>query len=499
MRRWDPLNENQLDLLKRVDASEDLSGPEHARLRHSANAVRDRGLITISKRGGVWRAEMTKAGRFYLDQGHHPDDPRYRNERAQPTTRKAARSKRQSSKPAPPNQQDDEATGTSTGKATPSAPHATVIAAQRRRAEALELVERLVADNLVVIKAPSEDKVAQMRKIVDFAKRHNLVPDGHHIEKTRQWNRDRDLHIRLHKGSHANTKSDTGNLPPVPVPESLRAPHPVVVALRDDQGRLVMQKELRRRCLLLLQGLAAEAAKRGHKITEQPVSERHHHYGYGTRSGGPRYSRRDGHINLVVSDFSYTVTIRQLSPQSEDPDKARRLVIELPAYHSEGRQYRWTDAKLRTVEDGLAALLREAETRAIEDRQRQIDEERAKAERKVRWEQAMKLAQQKAIEAHYAKVLDEQVERWQRAKELRAYYEELEHRLANPRPTDGDLMPAHQWLSWINDHITREDPIEHPPAMPEPPRLRHDDLTPYLNGWSPHGPEGHLHSWQCRR
>lgn len=87
----------------------------------------------------------------------------------------------------------------------------------------------------------------------------------------------------------------------------------------------------------------------------------------------------------MIGDLSYTVTIQQLSPQSEDPDKAQRLVIELPAHHSVERQYRWTDAKVRTVEDGLAELLHEAETRDVEDRQRQVDEERAKAERKARW------------------------------------------------------------------------------------------------------------------
>ncbi|WP_190817749.1 hypothetical protein [Saccharopolyspora pogona] len=163
-----------------------------------------------------------------------------------------------------------------------------MITSQRRRAEALELVERLVADNLVVIKTPSEDEVAQWHKVVDFAKRHNLIPDGHHIKKTRQWNRDRDLHIRLHKGSHTNAKRDTSDRPPVPVPDSLRSPHPVVGELGDDQGRLVMPRELRRRCLLVLQELATEATRRGHKITARPVSEQHHYYGYGARSDGPR-------------------------------------------------------------------------------------------------------------------------------------------------------------------------------------------------------------------
>ncbi|GAA0528930.1 hypothetical protein [Saccharopolyspora erythraea] len=500
MRRWDPLNEQQLDVLKRVDASEDLSGSEYGRLRHSANAVRDRGLITISKRGGVWRAKITEAGRFYLDHGHHPDNPRYRDQSAEPAGPTVAGTKPKGSKPTLPDGQDADGASTLKREANRPAPHATVLTAQRRRAAALKLVEQLVANNRVVIEAPDEDEVARWRKVVDFAKRHGLVPEGHHVEKTRQWNRTRDLHIKLLKGSHANTKGDTLNLSRVPVPESLRSPHPVVAELRDDQGRLVMPKDLRRRCLLILQGLAAEATRRGHKVMNKPVAERHHHhyYGYGTRPAEPQYSRRDGELNVVVNDFSYTVTIQQATPQSADPAKTQRLLIELNGYNPQGRQGRWSDGKRRTVEDGLAALLHEAETRAVEDRQRQIDEERAKAERKVRWEQAMEVARQKAIEAHYAKLLENQVERWRRANELRAFSEVLEQRLANPRSGDGDLTSARKWLDWITEHIGREDPIEHPPAMPSSPKLSNDDLKPYLNGWSPYGPESHINTWQRR-
>lgn len=373
--------------------------------------------------------------------------------------------------------------------------------AQRRRTEATKLVERLVADRLVVIKAPTDGEIAHWRKTVDFAKRHNLVPDGHHIEKIRQWNRDRDLHIRLVKGNHANTKRETPDLPRVAVPDSLRSPHPVVANLRDDSGRLVMPQNLRRRCLLILQGLAAEATRRGHKITEHPVLKHQHnrYYGYSRDRDRPPYSRREGELNVVVNGFSYPVTIQQVSPQSEDSEKAQRLVIELSPYRSEGRQCRWADGKLRLAEDGLAALIREVETRAVEEQQRQLDEERTKAVRKVRWEQAMQVASQKAIEAHYAKALESQIERWQRAKELREYQQALEHRLATPRSTDRDLSATREWLDWIKQHITRTDPTEKLPAMPPAPELRHEDLTPYLNGWSPYGPEAHPgNHWQQR-
>jgi hypothetical protein len=375
------------------------------------------------------------------------------------------------------------------------APHATIAVAQRRRTEAIDLVARLVADKVVIIAAPSDNDLAQWRRIVDFAKRHDFVPEGYRIEKVRQWDCDRDLHIRLIKGSRNNVRHGTVALPPVAVPEVLRSPHAVVAAMHDDEARLVMPAEVRRRCLLILQGLAAEATRRGHTITEEPVPERYQrYYGYGSRSDEPRYSRRDGELNVVVEGFSCTVTLRQVSPQSDDPTKVERLAIALPAYRAEGRQFQWADGKRRTVEDCLAGLLRDVETRAAEGRQRQIDEARAKAERKVKWEQAMRLAQQQAVEAHYADILDKQVQQWCRAEELRAYREALAQRLANPLPDDGDFARARKWLAWIDRHIATADPVESPPAMPDPPELTHDDVKPYLKGWSSHGPEAHLNT-----
>lgn len=71
MRRWDPLNDRQLQPLRRIAALEDLSGPEHGPLCLSGDALRDRGLVTISRRGGTWAATITPAGESYLRHGHH--------------------------------------------------------------------------------------------------------------------------------------------------------------------------------------------------------------------------------------------------------------------------------------------------------------------------------------------------------------------------------------------------------------------------------------------
>jgi hypothetical protein len=39
----------------------------------TAIALQNRRLVTVSKRGGVWRAEIVDAGRHYLTHGTYPD------------------------------------------------------------------------------------------------------------------------------------------------------------------------------------------------------------------------------------------------------------------------------------------------------------------------------------------------------------------------------------------------------------------------------------------
>jgi len=54
---------------------DDLSGPDGIVDPRSTGALADRGLLTVSRRGSRWRAEITDSGRFYLEHGNHPDDP----------------------------------------------------------------------------------------------------------------------------------------------------------------------------------------------------------------------------------------------------------------------------------------------------------------------------------------------------------------------------------------------------------------------------------------
>ncbi|MFZ3494114.1 hypothetical protein ACODT5_12965 [Streptomyces sp. 5.8] len=75
MHRWSPLNDRQRELLRRLDGGEKPGVASAERL--SAYALRGRGLLVVVRSGGAVRTEVAEAGKFYLEHGHHPEDPRH--------------------------------------------------------------------------------------------------------------------------------------------------------------------------------------------------------------------------------------------------------------------------------------------------------------------------------------------------------------------------------------------------------------------------------------
>ncbi|MFD6621463.1 hypothetical protein [Streptomyces diastaticus] len=85
-------------------------------------------------------------------------------------------------------------------------------------------------------------------------------------------------------------------------------------------------------------------------------------------------------MDVTIDGFAYTVSARQEFPESTNPERSARLVLELA--HGLGyRPGRWRDRKSLTLEAALGVILREIEARAAEDTQRRQDEQQAKAER----------------------------------------------------------------------------------------------------------------------
>ena len=345
--------------------------------------------------------------------------------------------------------------------------------AQARRAKARELVERLLAEGRVRFTDPSDDEVAEWRRVVNYAKRHGMEPEGRRIEKVPYGGLG--LEFFLAEGPHPNARSQRPTASgPVPVPARLVRLHPAVAALRDDDQHLVMPSALRRRSLLLLQGLAAEAKRRGYEVRE-------------VRS--PFYGREGG-VDVVVDGFAYTVTVRQEFPQSTNPERSARLVVEV-AHGLTGRSGRWRDRKNRSLEQALGVILAEIEERAVEDAKNRANDERERRERETRWRAAVEEARERALREQLAAVLREEAGRWREAALIGEYCDALERRLG-ALEADGDEQPTgsqRRWLEWARRYARDIDPLQRPPSMPTLCEPTPDELRPYLKGWSAHEPK----------
>lgn len=323
--------------------------------------------------------------------------------------------------------------GEPTEPAKPRPPYSERPVAHARQAKAQELIERLVAEGHVRIADPDHDEVAEWRRVVNYAKRHDLEPTGKRIEKVPYGGPG--LELFLAEGPHPNARSQRPKAVggPVPVPARLGRLHSVVAALKGDESRLVMPSALRLRSLLLLQGLAAEAVRRGFEVQKARSS----------------FFPREGGVDVAVDGFAYTVTVRQEFPESTDLERSARLVVEL-AHGLTGRPGRWRDRKSRTLEEALGVILREIEARAVEDARRRQDEQQARAECEVRWQAAMGVAKEQAIREQLAQVLREDAGRWEEAAALSAYCMALQRRIGelDGAVDEPALDSARDWLEW---------------------------------------------------
>jgi hypothetical protein len=149
-----------------------------------------------------------------------------------------------------------------------------------------------------------------------------------------------------------------------------------------------------------------------------------------------------------------------------------------------GRPASWADRQTWRLEDKLPELLREVEVRAAEAEARRQEAVRREQQRVREWQAAMEHARARFAEHIRAEALTSQLERWRTVAEIRAYCDAIEERYPGGESAD--------WVAWARRYADRQDPLREPPAVSAvPEKIRPDQLQPFLNGWSPYGPEHH--------
>ena len=452
------LNEVQVAVLRWIsEGCPDGGVADVVSARISAAALRNRGFATTSGHGATWKASITPAGSGYLEQVESAEPP------------------------------------------VPRQPNVSV-------------TQQLVDD---VVAAGGSLRVPRKRwggSGVDYAHRARLaesygkVPAGSHLRVSTVSGDE--LLIELLSDGTGEVEGGEQNpvLVAVPVPARLSKYHRVAREFRDRTSLHEVSRKALPRALRIVHALALEAERRGYDIACMRI----HEDSYGRSEWKPA---QDGQLVLTINGHQLKVRIwekgaglrgpyehqvRRWKHDREQPYRLMQFVDRPKPYDSGstgelnvealgsayGRQKSWGDRARWKVEDRLSNLLRELELQAVEAEERRLAREREQAERERQWEAAMEHAKRRLVEDHRLEVLRARMRAWEEAEAIRAYCEAVEVRHGIDVITSDSEAAA--WLKLAREHAERMQCI---PAMPADPEATHERLKPYLNGWSPYGPQ----------
>ncbi|WP_458113868.1 hypothetical protein M1D88_07225 [Arthrobacter sp. R1-13] len=363
--------------------------------------------------------------------------------------------------------------------------------------EADKFIQKLIAAGGVLeVEGGYSHRAANDALIRDVMK-SGLRPKGYKLEITSvgSWQNPR------YEARWARHFPDDVDERPVPIPDSVGKYHPVAKAFRD--GTKGVSKEHVARAAKLLHALATESTARGYEVTLPSSHKR-------TTSRGT--TSLDGDIAITVGTTTVPLEMRELPPNggsarpyipkynsrnqswttvnNTDFVSTGRLQLELTQkYSTNGRRERFRDGKRQQLDSTLPAILREIEIQHLENEWKREQARRKAEETQRRWEAAMERARIRIQDHHKAQQLKIQADAWAEAAMLRKYVDVMEARVSSER--DVELVNRGLvWLSWARDYINAKDPLLRPVEVPVLADYRDEDLVPFLDGWSPHGPHG---------
>lgn len=366
-----------------------------------------------------------------------------------------------------------------------------------RQSEADLFIQKLIAAGGVLEVDGGYQHMAANDALIRDVMKSALRPKGYKLEITSvgSWQRPK---YEAHWARHFPDDVDER---PVPVPDSVAKYHPVAKVFRDSTKGV--SKEHVARAAKLLHALSTESAARGYEVTLPSSHKR-------TNSRG--ITTLDGDIAITIGTTTVALEIRELPPNGGaarpyipkynsrnqswtlvnniDFISTGRLQLELTQkYATNGRQERFRDGKRQQLDTALPAILREIEIQHLEKEWKREQARLKEEETQRRWEAAMARARIRIQDHHKAQQLKIQADAWAEAGMLRRYADALQARLSSER--DAALVNRGlSWLTWARDYIDAKDPLLRPIEIPVLADYRDEDLVPFLDGWSPHGPHG---------
>ncbi|MDN4478646.1 hypothetical protein QQX10_10640 [Demequina sp. SYSU T00039] len=458
------LNAHQIAVLEWVRAGcpEDGAGSGSS-YRLSARALESRGLVKIRGRGSTWRIELTDAGRAWT----------------QPTKGGPTAPKRSTALPL---------AGRGTG--TRSELHGTPPSGSVNPDELLaEVIAAGGALDLV-----GEVDEALYRSVVKRALKSSARPRGKRLDLEytggflqRRWA------VKL-----VDYFEDLVDERAVVVPARVGKYHPVIREFLDDKKQVAVTRAAAPRAGRILEALVRAIVESGGTVERE--RDRTSLHGVPSSAYRLRATAGSGHVFVVhISERRKRVT-------HEVPESERRysfapsrvyeyvptgeLTVGVSPVRDASTRSAVTDGARALVEVRLGELMRTLEVECMyrDLRARKADLERQA--RLLRWEVAMERARAAFREDYERRHLNALASRWEEAMRLRSFVDAMTKRASeNGSEPAADATAALARASAIADSLDPTSRLES--VLCEIPEPKPDNLTPFLGGLSPYGPDGH--------
>ncbi|WP_242434170.1 hypothetical protein [Streptomyces sp. CB01580] len=464
------VNERQLSVLQWVGAGCPVGVWETSSYKTTCQALQNRGLVTVSRKGGHWSVALTTAGQYYLAHGTYP--PR----RSRPR-------KTQAAIPQPPPTRAQETPAAGQKPSPPPQPRVTFTE---------RLLQELAEAGGRIVKSGSGPDLEKWPSRVAAARRSGRVPET------------KELYGGWCRGGYEIELVDIpawrlAALEPVPVPSRLARPHTVVRAMQNEPQPLGLTKPVQGRALRHIQALITATENAGHSSAAGQ-----------TGSAPPPHRRRTASPHFTITAQGQAVGFLVLQEQDrtehvatekELADPKKNSWIRIPRFDytpserlrfvlSGGQPRRaseWADTPSRSLEDQLAEIAQEVTLRGEAAERRRLDEIEAARQKRIRWEAAMEEARVQYAEAYRVRHFEAQEAAWRHATQLTEYVSAVRTQVETMPPGQA-RTESEVWIDWAAATAERLDPLSTPPRLPDIPEPRADDLKPFLGHWSPYGP-----------